>query len=139
MVTGFSATGRCQCGNITYQLTAAPLFTGVCHCGECQKLSAGAFSVTMVLAAEHFSVTGELKRWQRKADSGNDNVAFFCPECGNRIYHMNPDQPEIIKLKPGTLDNSDLIQPTAHVWVSQKQAWVEIPEGVEQFSQQPEW
>lgn len=133
----YSVSGSCQCGNVTYRLSEPPLMVMACHCKECQKLSTSAFSITALVRAEAVQFSGELKEWQRLAESGNKNYAKFCPNCGNRIYHFNPDQPETIKLKPCNLDDTSIINPTVHVWVSQKQAWYQIPEGVQQFDKQP--
>jgi hypothetical protein len=134
----YPVDGACQCGQINYKITSPPLWVGVCHCTECQKLSASAFSITLVFASKSFEVEGELKHWERSSASGHRNIAHFCPTCGNRIYHTNPDQPEIIRLKGGTLSNTKIIRPSAHTWVREKQDWVTIPEGVEQFDTQPE-
>jgi hypothetical protein len=131
--------GSCQCGKITYQVTSPPLFVAVCHCTECQKLSASAFGITMVLTEDSFKVDGELKIWERNSDSGDINRAHFCPTCGNRIYHIDPEKPELIRLKAGTLSSTDIIQPNAHFWVSEKQDWVTIPEGIDQHETQPEF
>ena len=108
-----------------------------CHCKECQKLSTSAFSITAMVNAEDVEFHGEMKDWQRKADSGNISAAKFCPTCGNRIYHFNPEQPNKIKLKPANLDDTSILNPSAHIWVSQKQAWYTIPEGVKTFYEQP--
>lgn len=129
--------GACQCGSVTYELLAPPLKVMACHCKQCQKLSTSAFSITAVVKTEDIRFTGELREWQRMAESGNKNYAKFCPGCGNRIYHYNPDAPATIKLKPSTLENTDIIQPTLHVWVKEKQSWFQIPEGVEQCEGQP--
>ncbi|WP_461522045.1 GFA family protein [Porticoccus sp.] len=129
--------GSCQCGHITYELLAPPLKVIACHCRECQKLSTSAFSLTAMVEHDALKVSGQLKHWERPSDSGNTNCAKFCPHCGNRIYHFNPDQPNIIKLKPSTLADTRIIQPTLHVWVSEKQDWFQIPEGVEQHPTQP--
>ncbi len=129
--------GACQCGNITYQLVAPPLLVVACHCKQCQKLSTSAFSITALVKTDSVEFKGELKEWQRLADSGNKNYAKFCPECGNRIYHFDPDMPETIKLKPSNLSDTRILNPSAHVWVSEKQDWIQIPDGVEQFDTQP--
>ncbi len=71
------------------------------------------------------------------ADSGNVSGAKFCPSCGNRIYHFNPNEPEKLKLKPSTLADTRIINPTAHIWVSEKQDWFQIPDGVKVFENQP--
>ena len=126
--------GACQCGKITYKVHAPPLWVGVCHCKECQKLSSSAFSVTLVFSSDSFEVRGEESQWERLADNGNRNIAHFCPTCGNRIYHSNPDEPEYIRLKGGgALSDQRIVKPTAHVWTSEKQDWVDIPEGVDQY------
>lgn len=133
----YPISGSCQCGLITYELLESPLRVIACHCRECQKLSTSAFSLTAMVKASSIRFHGPLKHWERPADSGNTNCAEFCPDCGNRIYHYNPQQPEVLKLKPSTLTDTRVIQPTLHVWVSEKQDWFQIPEGVEQHPTQP--
>ena len=128
--------GSCQCGGVTYKLLEPPIKVLACHCRECQKLSTSAFSITALVKASSVEFSGEMAEWQRMADSGNVNGANFCPTCGNRIYHFNPADPDHIKLKPSTLADTSIIQPTTHLWVSQKQDWYQIPEGVEVFDKQ---
>ena len=129
--------GSCQCGNITYQLLEPPLLVAACHCKECQKLSTSAFSITAVVKTEAVKFSGELKQWERLADSGNKNYAKFCPTCGNRIYHFDPDISETIKLKPANLSDTTILKPSMHIWISEKQEWFQIPDDVKQFDKQP--
>ena len=129
--------GSCQCGGVTYTLHKAPLMVVACHCRECQKLSTSAFSITAVVNACDIEFHGPMADWSRMADSGNVNAAKFCPTCGNRIYHYNPAEPDKIKLKPSTLEDTSSINPSAHVWVSEKQDWYQIPKGVKTFDKQP--
>ena len=133
----YPVAGSCQCGQVRYRLLAAPKMVVACHCRECQKLSTSAFSITAVVGKDDLEFEGEMKYWERSSDSGNINAAMFCPGCGNRIYHFNPAQPEVIKLKPSNLDDTRMIVPQAHVWVSEKQQWFGIPDGVPRFEQQP--
>lgn len=133
---GYPIEGSCQCGGVRYKLLAAPKMVVACHCKECQKLSTSPFSVTAMVAAADIEFEGEMAEWSRIAESGNVNTAKFCPTCGNRIYHFNPGQPDLIKLKPGGLSDTSGLEPTAHVWVSEKQPWYEIPEGVKTFDKQ---
>ncbi|MBC3767107.1 GFA family protein [Neptunicella marina] len=133
----YPVEGSCQCGGVKYTLKAAPLMVVACHCKECQKLSTSAFSITAMVRTEDVQFDGHMAHWQRTADSGNVSGAKFCPTCGNRIYHFNPAEPDTLKLKPSNLSDTSLIQPTAHVWVSEKQDWYQIPEGVKVFDKQP--
>ncbi len=119
------ASGSCQCGSVTYRVTQNPLLTVACHCTECQKASGSAFSMSMVLRASGFEITGgELQRWDRPTDQGGVAQCFFCATCGNRIYHDNPAFPGFLRLKPGTLDDTTAIAPVAHVWTCREQPWL---------------
>ncbi|SDR95460.1 Uncharacterized conserved protein [Halopseudomonas sabulinigri] len=133
----YPLSGACQCGSVTYQLLAPPQAVIACHCRECQKLSTSAFSLTALVPASDLRFSGPLQHWSRVADSGNTNAAAFCGTCGNRIYHVNPEQPELIKLKPSNLSDTRVIQPTKHVWVSEKQDWFALPDGAEIFPKDP--
>jgi hypothetical protein len=83
-------------------------------------------------------VRGALKRWECAAASGATKECFFCAECGNRIYHSNSKMPQVVRLKPGSLDDTSILQPDYHTWVKRKQPWVLIPEGVSQFETEPQ-
>lgn len=128
--------GSCQCGNVTYTLKAPPLMIAACHCRECQKLSTSAFSITAIVRADTVEFAGEMSDWSRSSDSGNINAAKFCPTCGNRIYHYNPADKTTIKLKPTNLSDTRIINPSVHIWVSEKQDWYQLPAGVKTFEKQ---
>ncbi|MCW8349178.1 GFA family protein [Vibrio sp. ZSDZ65] len=131
--------GSCQCGEVHYKLYDAPLAVFACHCTECQKLSTSPFSVTAVIDSSKIEFEGKLSSWERIAESGNRNQARFCSSCGNRVYHFNPDELSTVKLKlkPINLKDESIFEPKAHVWVSEKLGWYELPEGVKVFPKQP--
>ncbi|MGK0171547.1 MAG: hypothetical protein ACI9W2_003277 [Gammaproteobacteria bacterium] len=128
-------TGSCQCADVTYSANEAPVLTLACHCKDCQKLSATAYSVTVLFREEAFSIEGELRAYESFADSGKRKIGYFCPRCGSRIYNLDPDAPKLVRLKPGTLDNTEIPEPQAHVWTSRKQPWVKIPAGTPTFDE----
>lgn len=135
----YPATGTCQCGSVHYRINKPPMLTVVCHCRDCQKLSVSAFSMTMLVKRDDLEILrGELGVFDRPAASGNVARCYFCPTCSNRIYHENPDKPEVVRLKPGTLDDTDIIQPDMHVWTSSKQAWVKLPDDMPCHETQPD-
>lgn len=133
------ASGSCQCGSVTYEVMEQPVATAVCHCIDCQKLSAGAFSLTMYLKRSGFRLlSGDLKSWERPTESGGVAVCWFCPDCGNRIYHENPAMPEFIRLKPGTLDDTSVLNPQVLVWTCRRQPWLEHYAELPAFDKQPD-
>lgn len=134
----YPISGECQCGNIRYQLLARPHSVIACHCKQCQKLSSSAFSLSAIIKRNDLQLEGKLQEWQRVADSGRKNFAKFCPHCGNRIYHFDPDNPEWLKLKPSNLCSTADIVPSMHIWISEKQSWFSLPDNVTTHPYQPE-
>lgn len=132
------AKGSCQCGNINYEVTEQPLVTVACHCSDCQKLSTSAFSVSIIMKRSGFEVTGNLKSWERPTDAGGVAVCWFCPDCGNRIYHENPAMQEFIRLKPGTLEDTSALKPQAHVWTCRQQPWMAKINDLPKIEKQPD-
>lgn len=131
--------GHCQCGSIEYTVSEPPIVMLVCHCIDCQKLSASAFSLTMAINRRAFDlVSGRLKTWARPTASGGTAICHFCPDCENRIYHENPEMAEVLRLKPGTLDVTSFIEPDAHVWTMRAQPWVDIPDNIPRYEAQPD-
>lgn len=129
--------GACQCGCVTYQLLEPPTLVVACHCKACQKLSTSAFSITAMVNVNSVKFNGPMKDWSRPADSGRVSTAKFCPSCGNRIYHYDPNEPDKLKLKPSTLSDTRIINPSIHIWVSEKQDWYQIPQGMKTAEKQP--
>ena len=131
--------GSCNCGYIRYEVTEPFAIQVACHCTQCQKHTQSAFSLGGMLRPEAFRlVSGKLKSWTKTAESGNRFECWFCPECGNRIYHGNPDPQGFLRVKLGTLDDTSVINPQVHAWVKYKQDWYEIPPGVTTFETQPD-
>lgn len=135
----YPITGTCQCGSVQYSLKKEPLKIVACHCRECQKLSTSAFSLSAIVIVNESDVdiVGVLGDWSRVSNNGNVVTAIFCPKCSNRIYHYNPSFPEQIKLKLSNVSTMQVLHPTHHIWVSEKQPWFDIPNNVEIFEKQP--
>ncbi len=126
-------TGQCQCGAIRYESTGESLALYVCHCLECQKQSASAFGVSLGVPQEGFKVTqGQPHFWTRNTDSGRQVQCAFCPTCGSRLWHKEPDT-GIISIKGGSLDEPLDLSQAIHVWISRKLSGVVIPESAQQF------
>jgi hypothetical protein len=49
--------GGCRCGAVRFAIRAAPLMEAACHCRGCQRMTASAFSTTIVVPADAFQLT----------------------------------------------------------------------------------
>ncbi len=43
----------------------------------------------------------------------------------------------VVTLKPGTLDDTSWLRPTAMVWLKSAQGWVPVPDGMKALDGQP--
>lgn len=131
--------GGCQCGAVRYEITGEPRELYVCHCRECQKQSASAFGISLIVPRSGFRLTqGAVKSWSRPADSGRRRRCLFCGECGSRLWHEAEPPAETVSVKGGSLDIPLDLGAAIHIWVSRKLPGVVIPDGLRCFDGEPE-
>ena len=123
-------TGGCLCGQVRYTLAEAPRFQVVCHCTNCQKQSGSAFSVNLGVAKSALTLTGVLKTFEDRGDSGNPVLRRFCPDCGSPILTEILLDPGLAILKAGTLDDTAIVAPQRHIFCASRQGWGTLPDGV---------
>ena len=97
--------GGCLCGKVRYTVSADPVFTGVCHCKNCQKGTGSAFSVVAGVPSQGLSISGEPKTYVGRGDSGQETRRRFCSECGSPITSEAAMMPGITMVEVGTLDD----------------------------------
>jgi hypothetical protein len=92
--------------------------------------------MSMPVKKDSLTVTGRTKQFTRIADSGNEVAGVFCPKCGVRIYHVLKSAPDVLSLKPGTLDDTSWLRPGYFIWMKSAQGWVPVPNGVKALERQ---
>jgi len=122
-------TGGCQCGALRYEIRAEPFSVYVCHCTECQRQSASAFSMSVMVPRDSLVYTkGVPRRFERTADSGRVIASDMCETCGVRPVNHPLANDKVSILKPGTLDDTSWLHPVGHIWTKSAQPWVPIPQ-----------
>lgn len=130
-------TGGCQCGEARYEISAAPLRLFACHCRECQKQSASAFGMSLVVRRAALTLTkGETRTWSRRADSGRTVACVFCVACGTRLWHAKEGF-DIVSIKAGSLDEPVDFSSAMHAWTSSKLPGMVIPPDARHFAEEP--
>jgi hypothetical protein len=126
-------TGGCMCGQVRYSATADAVFTGVCHCKHCQKLTGSAFSVGVGVPKTALSIQGSLKEFQFKGGSGQVVSLQSCPNCGSPIFSEAAALPGISIIRAGTLDDTSSLKPTMEIFCDEAQTWVGLEGGMQRF------
>jgi hypothetical protein len=131
-------SGGCQCGAVRYEVSQPPIALFVCHCRECQRQSASAFGVSVIVPSAALRlVRGVPRKWPRSTDSGRVLDCYFCPDCGSRVWHGDKDRKPTVSVKGGSLDTPPDLSRAEHIWTSRKLAGVTIPSGARQSLGEP--
>ena len=118
--------GSCHCGEIAYEAELDPEAVGICHCTDCQKMSASAFRTVGVVQPGAFRlIRGEPKIYLKTGDSGNSREQAFCGNCGSGIYSAAPgDEPKVHNLRLGTVNQRDQFAPRFQLWCRSALSWL---------------
>lgn len=128
--------GSCLCGAIQYEVRGelGPAF--YCHCKRCRKASGSAFGANAIVAAGDFVITAgadALKSFT--ATTGLKRS--FCGQCGSPLTSFRDSQPDIVRVRMGTLDTPVASGPGGHIFVGSKATWDEIHDGLPQHLERP--
>jgi hypothetical protein len=124
---------------VRYEIAGAPVALYVCHCRECQKQSASAFGISVIVKRADFRLArGGVKLWSRATDSGGALACAFCPACGSRLWHEGVPATDTISVKGGSLDEPPDLRAACHIWTARKLSGVVIPRSARQFPGEPD-
>jgi hypothetical protein len=129
--------GGCLCGKVRYSADAEPIFVGVCHCTDCQKISGSAYSTVLGIPADALKVTGTTKTFTKPGDSGQPTHRYFCPECGSALLHDAAVMPGVMMINVGTLDDPSMVKPGMQIYCDSAQSWAKLPPGTQSFPKMP--
>jgi len=130
--------GGCYCGAVRYKATGDSMFSGQCHCRECQYMTGGHPNVIMAMPEAGFSyVKGSAKQY-RRSDLKDPVTREFCPECGTHLLAKSSKVPGQVLLKVGTLDDpAAFAGPQMVIFTIDKRSFHHVPEGVPTFERAP--
>ena len=123
--------GGCRCGSVRYRLTSdemPPVYC--CHCLTCQTWSGSAFSQQAFIREGQIEVTaGKPDVYVNITESGAQSTQRLCGTCHTRLWNTNSARPGFAVVRAGTLDASDGLSPSAHIWTKRMQPWLVISPG----------
>jgi hypothetical protein len=130
-------TGGCLCGGVRFAIDEPLVSAGYCHCTRCQRRAGVAAAISARVVPGSFRITeGEelLKAWY-PPDGGNAKV--FCTSCGSGIVAHDPERPELLGVRLGTIDGDPGIRPGYHQHIASAAIWEPLPDdGLPRFDGQ---
>ncbi len=119
-----AARGGCLCGRVRFAISAEPMLTMACHCRGCQKLTASAFSLSILIPAEGFTVTqGETVVGALHGETRH----LFCDWCKSWLFTRWPGPPDLVNVRATMLDDAGDLSPFIETCTREKLAWATTP------------
>jgi hypothetical protein len=129
--------GGCLCGEVRYEATAAPVWTTICHCTFCQKLTGSAFLVEPIFQRKDVTFSGAQPKTfdHRSGGSGKRVTVNFCGACGATLFLSFERFPDVFGLFAGTFDDPNWFDrsPSRHIFTRHAQKGVVLPAGAQVF------
>ena len=130
-------TGGCLCAAVRYSSNAAPIVTRTCWCLVCQYIGAGSATVNVCFPSAALSISGELRDYTLRADSGSVAHRRFCPVCGTHLFSASEARPQLVFVRVGTLDDRELVRPAVTIWTASAPSWACFDARIPQVERQP--
>src|SRR5262245_5672462 len=130
--------GGCVCGAIRYCVGEEPLTLYACHCTDCQRHTGTSFALSMPVRRRTFEVVaGTPHAYEVAVEGGHARHGKFCASCATRLWGEPKRLPDVLILRPGTLDDTTWLAPVAHIWTRSAQPWVAFGDDAVRFETQP--
>lgn len=116
--------GGCRCDQVRIRISAPPLATMACHCTGCQRMSASAFSLSVLVLAADFAVTaGE----PVIGGLHGEDRHYFCPHCKSWMFTRPGGIDHLVNVRPTMLDDHAWFVPFIETYTREKLPWATTP------------
>ena len=129
-MTEMTYTGRCFCGDITFEVDGPIKFACFCHCESCRRATSAPFT-------SFFGVPRDSVRWSGELDkrlTSEGRVARkFCSACGTQMTYQWGGWPDETHHYAATMDDHEQFEPQAHYHWAEKQHWVVVDDDLPKY------
>lgn len=125
--------GSCQCGQLSFASDSNPVLELVCHCVDCQDALQADFATIAFFKLSECKVEGELAEKIYLSDSDNETCRQYCDDCDTVMFDRSEGFPHLIGVMAKQLQPPFEAKPSCHVFLRDKKAEIDIPEGVKQY------
>ncbi|TIA77650.1 hypothetical protein D6C76_04593 [Aureobasidium pullulans] len=129
--------GSCLCGDVKFEYQGEPAMKAACHCLPCRKTSGTTNSYNLMIPSDKYKVlSGSLKSFTRKGDSGKNVTYNSCQNCPTVLYVQAEALEGLNIVKAGTVDDEDVFnnlgKPKAEIYTKNRPSWCDAIPGAEQ-------
>jgi hypothetical protein len=134
MAAGLTLSGKCECGEVRFEVADEFRYAMNCHCSVCRAATGSAFKAFAGIERDKLTIT-----------DGSDQLLVFgeeelnntrCSACGSLLFSVVRDG-TYVHVALGSLVDEPGIRPTKHIFVGSKAPWFEITDDLPQFDEYP--
>ena len=117
-------TGSCLCGQVAFELTAAPLKFFYCHCRSCRRSSGSVHAANLAFPQDSIRWTRGEELVERFVDT-EENPGFprcFCRTCGSPVPKLSRNGAFWV-VPSGLLDSDPGMRPQANIYWEEHVLW----------------
>jgi hypothetical protein len=117
----FPVEGGCRCGRVRFRLTQAPWMETACHCRGCQRMSASAFSTTLIMPTDGFAlIAGETAIGGMHGDEAHHH---HCDWCKGWVFTKPEADLGFVNVRATLLDDPAWFAPWMETQTAEQLPW----------------
>lgn len=117
-------TGRCECGQVAFEVDEVRETVTICHCSQCRRTSGHLWGSTHAsFDAVRFSRQEGLV-WFASSEFAKRG---FCRFCGSSLFYRMNDE-EGIGIAAGCLDDTRGLRISKHIFTGDKGDYYDLPD-----------
>ena len=120
-----TASGRCLCGAVRYEIDGPLRDVVLCHCVECRRWHGHVCAATSVDGDALRLLSDEGLRWIDSPESDAHARRGFCGDCGSSLFWDAPDR-ETISIAAGTLDEPTGLKTIRQIYTAEAGDYYEV-------------
>jgi hypothetical protein len=121
--------GKCDCGDVCFEIKEARETVTVCHCSQCRRISGHLWASTK---AQFDNVIFSRKEGLQWYISSTFAKRGFCKHCGSSLFYRMNDE-DGIGIAAGCLDKSTELKIGKHIFVKDKGDYYDITDDAPQI------
>ena len=121
--------GRCECGDVRFEVEAVRDGVTACHCSQCRRMS-GHFWASTQAPADSIRFISEIGlTWYQSSDWAERG---FCNRCGSSLFYQMHSE-DMIAIAAGSIDMPTGMHMGKHIFVKDKGDYYDIADDVPQI------
>jgi hypothetical protein len=123
-------TGKCECGQVSFEIEKVSETASACHCSQCRRTSGHIWASTNAEVKDLRFTNEAGLSWYKSSDYASRG---FCKNCGASLFYKLDRKPELISIAVGCLDHPVNVKLHRHIFVADKADYYEIGDGLDQL------